>query len=514
MKNITRIPLSLLALACLPANAVPTTTTPPPAVSASGTGYTTFISNSYIDLGDAMEPMEAANRIMCIVNASGAPLLPNATYQALADFNLCGVGDNSTDTVYSSMTVESSRENSSVAQEAKIWINSMYSIPGAQIHLKAQMSQAPSATNHWGVWQLDWEVQNPAGANTIDNGHMKSTEDASGLPTLIMASKSAQPGQDAFNLFANISITSEAAGMARVDSNGTDYSLAFNNTHVSINDGTTTSCQDLNTFTDEVHSYNLYNSAGALVDIESEIHFTTLNGNRGILGGYSYWDSTNNVEVTNYWVWIDGDDYPTADGATIVSDSETAATKYTITWDVEGTGASATQEVIAVADGESAAGTAHTFDRPIIFDTSSASAISATISPATDRDDDTVDISTTHLLNQLSYNGAGRLWGIEWDQSNSNHVIGFADGTALTSSSSTTNDAAHRGKIYYVKADTVAKIPAPVPASDCSALAGTLATAASLTLPTATNISNNPPAMGTEPVVTAEPIVIDGLLVN
>ena len=526
MKKITPIPLTLLVLACLQANAAPAPTTPtqttlPTAVTAAGTGYSAFVGDSHIDLGEAMEPMKMADMLLCVVSASGAPLLPNETYQAIADFDLCGAGGGSTQATYSSLTVESSRASADVAQVANMWIHLRDgpSSPVRDVHFKAQLSSAPTATNHLGVWQLDWEFQNPDGANTWENGHMTSVTGAAGFAEFTMASNSDLPdvGDSANDVYATIAMTSLKEGVGRVTTSNPakDYAMAFNDTLVTIQEGTNTAtCQSIENFTDSVYQYNLYDSSGALVDINAEIEFTTATGNAGVLGQYSYWDNESETEQKGYWAWIEDNGYPATDGATTVSDSTTPTIKYTITWDIEGSGSAAYQTVTAVADGLVAVaygGSAHVFDKPIIFDTSSAE-LATTITPLTDRNDDTDTITTADLdSNQLTYNGPGRLWGIKWNDSSRMYEAALADGTALISKA-TGNDTVHTSKTYYVKAATVAKTPDV--AADCSVLSGSLASASALSLPTVADITNNPVTLGTEPNVTAEPKIKDGVLTN
>jgi hypothetical protein len=74
------------------------------------------------------------------------------------------------------------------------------------------------------------------------------------------------------------------------------------------------------------------------------------------------------------------------------------------------------------------------------------------------------------------------------------------------------NDTVHTSKTYYVKAATVAKNPDV--AADCSVLSGSLSSASALGLPTVADITNNPVILGTEPTLTAEPKIKDGVLTN
>lgn len=527
IKNITPISLTLLVLACVQANAAttttPTTATPPTAVTAAGTGYSTFVGDTYIDLGEAMQPMQMADMLLCIVSASGASLLPNETYQAVADFGLCGESDGTTQATYSSMTVESSRASAEAAQTANMWIHLKEgaSDPVQDIEFKAQMSSAPSATNHLGAWQLDWEFQNPNGANTLENGHMKAVTGGDGFAEFTLASNSEFSAPEKNNVYAKIKMISLKEGVGRVttsNGSGADYALAFNETLVTIKETSgEATCQSIENFSDTVHDYNLYDSSGALVDINAEIEFTTAAGNSGVLGQDLYWDGS--AEKTGYYVWIDNNDYPISDGATTVSDRTTPTTKYTITWDITGSGSKAVQTVTAVVDGALAEGSAHVFDKPIIFDTgTNSSELATTISPNTDRNDDGAVFSTDNQGafdgssfdgNQLTYNGPKKLRGIKW--ANETYVAALADGTALISKASG-NDAVHNSKTYYVKAATVAK--APVTASDCSVLDGSLALAVALSLPTVADITNNSPSLDEEPSVTGKPKIKDGVLTN
>ena len=525
MKIITRIPLALLTLACLQANAAATTATPPLTVTGAGTNYSTLATDSYIDLGEVMEPMDLADMLMCIVTASGAPLLPNETYLATADFSLCGAsGDGAA--VYSGMTVKSSRASDIATQNVNLWIDFKLdtSTPIMDIEFKAQLSSAPTATNHLGVWQIDWEFQNPDGENNISNGHMKSVTGASGFGEFIMANQAIEfdggaPSGSPYEVYSKILMTSITDGYGRVTNSeapAKDFALAFNNSFVTIKEfnDTDASCHNIESFTDTIHEYNLYDINGALVDINTQIEFITESGGRGVLGSNTYYNgSTDQIQ---YWVWLSkSSDYPAVDTDTFtVSDADNQATKYTLTWDVTGSGASASHNLTAVADGLVAGATfAHEFDNPIYFATST-SQLGSTVSPLTDRNDSTDAITRSDFYGDtLTYSGAGRLSGIRWDNTQRTYAVALADGTALTSKS-TDNDVAHTNKTYYVKAAVVARVPAVAGLSQCSSLDGPLAIARTLSLPTAADITNNPPVMGTEPTITTSPRIIDGALVD
>jgi len=528
MKNNITFSLSLLALSCLQANAAPTTTNPPSAVTAAGTDYTAFVGESYIDLGDALESTRFADMLMCIVGAGGSPLLPTETYNAVADFGLCGAGEK-TKTSYSSMTIESSRTSDVAPQNVKMWIDYKpgTSIPVMGVHMKAQISAEPTATNHLGVWQIDWEFQN-LGPNQTDNGHLKASVGAAGFSEFTLASQTQGHGGGEELRYSKTQMTSLTDGIGRStislppsSSLHRDWAIAFNDSLLSIKDRAVddpdpATCHNLQILTDEVSDYNLYDSSGALVDVKAELNFTTLTGNSGTVGSYKYVDADDASELIGYWVWIDQNDYPASSASTTVSttvsDSDTPTTKYTITWDITVGAAGVTHAVTAVADGPAGSGgSAHVFDLPIIFDTSSAQLVN-TISPLTERNDSTSTLTRSNFYtSSMKYNGRGRLWGIS---QNGDNRASFADGTALRVKDSPVNDSVHRGETYYVKAVSVARTPATAAAAECSVLNGPLATGGALGLPTQADVTNNSPSLGNRPSITAEPRIKDGVLIT
>jgi len=507
MKKIILFPLGLLAMACLQANATPT---PPSAVTAVGTDYTSFSADSYIKLDDGIEDtMSMADMLMCIINASGASLLPGTgdpivaeTYTALVDFNLCGAGDSggSGSSSVSSMTVESYRPNNQSPHQIKAWLHPQ---GVGDVNMQGSVTSAPTATNQLGVWVFDWNFQQ----GRTDQGRMKASANTDGFGEFEMAYRSQQDSSTTLYLTtAKSQMVSATTGIARVkdQKEATDVTLVFNETLITIKNGATTTCQSLVDVDERVYHYNLYDSTGSFVDIQSQLRFQTVGGYTGFVGDYE--DSNYN---TAYWVWIDGGDYPTSNGATVVTGKDGG--QYTLTWDVSGEAPSVT----AVADGISDSGIAHVFDKPIIFNVSSTH-INTTISPLLARNG-TDAITDAHFSGQLAYNGGGRLWGIDSTDvvvdgevvETYVPVIQFADGTALT----TTATADHPSKTYYVKATEIEEIP--VTATGCSAVLGSLLdSAASLTLPTAADIDNNLVILATEPDVEGDPKVIHGVLSN
>jgi len=244
MKNNITFSLSLLALSCLQANAAPTTTTLPSAVTAAGTDYTAHVGQSHIEFGRSTEPMVWVNVFMCMITAGGAPLLPNETYNAVADFGLCGAGVPNR-TTYSSMKVESSRASEVAPQNVKMWVDFKLQPSSVvrEINLKAKIEAEPTTTNHLGVWQLDWAADPISGATDKENGHTKAIVGAAGFSEFTFASESKMPLQDEERIFAKTQMTSLTDGIGRStislppsSSLHRDWAIAFNDSLLSIKD--------------------------------------------------------------------------------------------------------------------------------------------------------------------------------------------------------------------------------------------------------------------------------------
>lgn len=490
MKNLKHIPLSLLAMACLPANAALTVINEsdlPATLVASTSAYSTLSPDSYVDLGSVLEPMEFVDMLMCIVSAAGAPLIANGEYIALADFALCGAGSDGSGTpVMSQMVVKSERSSASSAQSTKLWID-YASDPGQvqEIEFSASISAAPTDELPLGTWELNWDMQDPAD----DSGHIAASV-VSGVPTVVFANTGAYDDEDIETL-ATVQWTGATTGIGRVSVGDPAVlsSFAFNDTHVEITTGGAATCYDIDDLFDTAYEYNLYTADGALVDIASELQFTVdATSSRGVLGSYRV------GATTHYWVWIDGTDMDgLADGAT-TSVSNEAGDRFTITWDVDNGYAS-------VASVAGAGGASLSFDDPILFTPSD-----STVVPFKERNDE-VDFGASDFETfGLVYNGPGRLSGIQWTESDGswNPTMSFADGTKLTSTD---------GTDYYVKAVHVARAPTQDD-GQCGSLASAVSSAQSLTLPTVSVISSNAVTMGTKPTITAEPRVIDGVEID
>ena len=516
MKNNITFSLSLLALSCLQANAAPTQTSPPAAVIAEGTDFHSLIVGETLDAGDAMEPIQFGQMVLCFTNLGGASLLPSqkTAYKAVADFNLCADSDNGRPQK-AGFTILPTPASAGVPQSTRMWV-SMDN--GAQKYqMKTEITAGVSSVNHMGVWQIDWERQNASGANTLDNGHIKSAT-VGGFNQYTFANYSAEPGAAEKTTLAKFSRTSSNAGFGRVQltrsgtadpsNNGVEnYTIAYNDTFVHIkeddNGSLAESCSNHSSTVEQIFDWNLYDDTGTLVDLQSQIDFTTSGGFAGSLGSFTTYDANNDI-VTGFWSWIENDNYPSTSSTITVDDSRIAGLQYDLTFTVASGGVT----LDAVKD--TSTGNNHVFDKPILFDTSNTtSQLSVVVQPMTDRNDSSVNLSKAHFTgDSMVYVGPGRLYG----GPNGNQV-NFADGTQLISANTADNATIHRGKTYFLKASFIENAPVrQTNLTNCLSLAAAMVNAASVTLPTNQDIVDNAPAETTKPIVAGAPLITDGAL--
>lgn len=458
-----------------------------PAINLAGTDFNSAIQDSYVSV-DALEVLDFANMLMCVAGASGIPLIPNDSYLALADLAICGEGDETGASNFTQMIVESTRASNDSPQESKVWIE--YDVGGGaplqEIHFKATITAAPTDLNPVGEWTIQWEFQ---GLTPMETGYLSATA-SSGAPSIEMVVLANDPDgsgtQTRQSVFQMTSLE-EGQGTVRIDTTAGYESASASTviTNIAITpayvrtqvDANAAVCLDVDDFVDTVYSYNLYDETGALVDITSNLEFTTPSGSFGILGRYM--DGT----TARYWIWIENE-LENAPSTTTVTKGSTT---YTLTWDSNG-------NVTNVVDGST--GSTIAFDDSLQFDRT----VALNIVPRTLRSDSGTPIDDTagnvaqFYGDYLNYDGPGRLNGLKW--TNGAPAVGFADGTKLTDTN---------GDVYYVKAIEISKAPV-VAGSQCDSM-----TMSALPLP-ATSLATSPSGMTTAPTVSLEPRVINGEL--
>ena len=478
------------------------------AYNSTGTDYTNAKAEIYIDAGEWQEPLTMGDFLICIMNGTGADLIPNGTYKALLNMTQCDNEQSSTQvgkkTSFAEATVVSSRASNTSPQIIKSYIIDTYdenddgdtTDAGETMNIVTEVSitESASASNPYGLFTFDWnQTNNPSGE--FMRGSLAITNDSSTQVGMSMIAQS-KNSSDEDNLWAKGLLNKDGSGGKmqvdmQIDKNNDEdfldsgeivnFKINFNATHANIDTDGTVVCKNLteSSMTSYVYNYNLYNSTtGALKDITAGLEFLHGNGTSSTLRGYagSY---VNGSGAVKHWIWTEDGSAPT----TIYKESDTSVS-YSIAW----------------ASGQPTI-TGMTFDPRIEIDASFTG-----ITPG--------GTSGTKTDN-LDYEGPGQLWGMNWTLAGDTNSNGqcdggesscdnkwspdynIADGTSLTDTN---------GVVWKVKQMGMWKTLATVNASNCSTLPITDA-AVSFTIPSLSAVSTT---WASKPAITARPRVISG----
>jgi hypothetical protein len=479
------------------------------AYNSTGTDYTNAKAEIYIDAGEWQEPLTMGDFLICIMNGTGADLIPNGTYKALLNMTQCDNEQSSTQvgkkTSFAEATVVSSRASNTSPQIIKSYIIDTYdenddgdtTDAGETMNIVTEVSitESASASNPYGLFTFDWnQTNNPSGEYM--RGSLAITDDSSTQVGMSMIAQSKEDdGQD--NLWAKGLLNKDGSGGKmqvdmQIDKNNDEdfldsgeivnFKINFNATHAHIDTDGTAVCKNLTeaSMTSYVYNYNLYNSTtGALKDITAGREFLYGNGTSSTLRGHagSY---VNGSGAVKHWIWTEDGSAPT----TIYKEGDTSVS-YSVAW----------------ASGQPTI-TGMTFDPRIEIDASFTG-----ITPG--------GTSGTKTDN-LDYEGPGQLWGMNWTLAGDTNSNGqcdggesscdnkwspdynIADGTSLTDTN---------GVVWKVKQMGMWKTLATVNASNCSTLPVTDA-AVAFTIPSLSAVSTT---WASKPAVTARPRVISGI---
>jgi hypothetical protein len=479
------------------------------AYNSTGTDYTNAKAEIYIDAGEWQEPLTMGDFLICIMNGTGADLIPNGTYKALLNMTQCDNEQSSTQvgkkTSFAEATVVSSRASNTSPQLIKSYIVDTHdenndgdtTDAGEALNIVTEVSitESASTSNPYGLFTFDWnQTNNPSGE--FMRGSLAITNDSSTQVGMSMIAQS-KNSSDEDNLWAKGLLNKDGSGgkmkvnMSIDENNDGDFldsgeivnfKINFNATHANIDTDGTVVCKNLteSSMTSYVYNYNLYNSTtGALKDITAGLEFLHGNGTSSTLRGYagSY---VNGSGAVKHWIWTEDGSAPT----TIYKESDTSVS-YSIAW----------------ASGQPTI-TGMTFDPRIEIDASFTG-----ITPG--------GTSGTKTDN-LDYEGPGQLWGMNWTLAGDTNSNGqcdggesscdnewspeynIADGTSLTDTN---------GVVWKVKQMGMWKTLATVNASNCSTLPVTDA-AVAFTIPSLSAVSTT---WASKPAVTARPRVISGI---
>lgn len=282
------------------------------AAPSATSAYITDAQSSFV-ADQTSEGINQVNSIMCYVGAMApSAMVNNGNYIALIDDTKCDTGgrdkasnsgsgsSGSTASQYSTATVNSSRTSNSDPMIGKVWVDENEDGQQMTIFVHAAATTAPTSTNPYGTFRMDFCGKAASGGSCLFNGFI----DASSTGLSYFETGSMGGGSRVIALTLNADGTTSGTGRMSVDetspfgpSTSTNFTFAYNSTYFRRYDGTYDQCfsrdsTDLATGF-SVWRYGLYDATtGARVTRNSgfPIEYTTGGTtHHGYMGYYGLW---------------------------------------------------------------------------------------------------------------------------------------------------------------------------------------------------------------------------------
>jgi len=291
--------------------------------------YNTDTTDTYV-VDQTSKAMSQLNGILCYIGSMDPAEMVNAgDYIALIDNKACNPndgggqgGNTNSGSSYEPVTVNSSRADTNSPMNVKVWINQPRN--NSTIKAYASATQAPSATNPYGLFRLDYAQ---TGGNA-GNGYINATSSGLDFFQFDTGNWGSGPATSTLQLKLNAGANTQSSGsgsLKQVDTlNGvaapaTQFDFAYNSGNSGTggyflrSDGTTSQCfsRDPALAAESVWSYGLYDSGtGARIDRNSgfPIVYTDLSTQTDMNGFVGYWglwapttvDTTKPIKKIDY----------------------------------------------------------------------------------------------------------------------------------------------------------------------------------------------------------------------
>ena len=407
------------------------------AFDSTGTDYSNAKAEVFLDAGDWQDPLNMADFLICIMNATGPDIVPNGTYSALVDMSQCDPAEGGSQaakvTRFAQATIIAARASNTANQTATAYFLDGEDENGNGVITEAEngkyvanitISESSSTTNPFGAFAFNWnrvDAVADGSAGDYERGSMSFTSNSAAEMGFSLIEERLVDGEsdDTYTMWGKgVGAKNGDSGKVYVnDDTNRVHKVNFNSTHANVVTNGTAACMGLaeNTMANYVYNYNLYNATtGALIDIVAgvELVYGTDKDKRGYVG--SYWDdSANSLKL-----WIHTEDGTKPTTVYKESDKETALS---VTW----SGRTPTISGITLVE-------------PIRFEAD----FLATVTAAG-------GASAGTKTNDLVYEGAGQLWGIPWTQQSGGNWqpdYNLADELILTGSNGIYDGVSYRVK--------------------------------------------------------------------
>jgi len=278
------------------------------AAPPSDSAYTTDAQSSYVQ-DQTSEGINQVNMITCFMGAMKPSSLVNqGNYLALVDDNKCdannrdkasnsgsgNAGANASQ--YVTATVNSTRASNSAPMLVKTWVDESENGNDMTIYVHTAASAAPSSSNPYGTFRLDFCGKAAGGNTCMFNGFVDAS--TSGLSFYEAGTEGA--GSRAIAMTLNASGTSAGSGRMSINQSGpggslsTDFAFAYNSTYFRRSDGSSDQCFSRDATDSDtgfsVWRYGLYDATtGARITRNSGFPVEYTSGATSYHGYMGYW---------------------------------------------------------------------------------------------------------------------------------------------------------------------------------------------------------------------------------
>jgi len=391
------------------------------AYNSPGTDYSNSVTEGFINGGSWQEPMNMADMLVCIMNASSHADLFNETYSGIVDMTICSKDSDRDEqgSDFAEVVMQSSRTSNNSNQVVNAFFKGADEVVEDvmtydQFAVNVTMSEGASSANPFGLFTFNWNLDNAA-AGDWSRGSLGFTEESATQVRVKFIEENKESGEFDQNQWAHGVLNKDGSGgklkVSRVDNDGdiVIYNVNFNDKYANISIGGVESCKNLDEATMDLYAfdYDLYdNTTGALKDIQAGLPF--FHGAGKALRGYAGTYSDYNDE-RKHFVWTEDGTEPE-----IIYNADDLSITYTVSYSDHDSDGDTPR--IPVVSGM-------TFDDPIII---------------TESFLDSLGNKKTDVLN---YEGPGKLWGNPWAKPTGQQqylpTYNIANGAQLTDTNGT-----------------------------------------------------------------------------
>lgn len=279
---------SLLALAVPSVNA---------AFDDAGTDYTNQESPSYVESGPAGDVLQMVDFLLCVMEKSNATTNPNLSYSVLVDEAACN-GESTINPEIASQTITTSGNSNPTAADPYIVDSWFVTSEGEKVVAKTIISSGATDDLPNGVFTMDWKFVD-AGNMMGSGGSLKFNAD--GTASYLENFTQDAGVTDEFKFVHGTISADGSSGNLRIqnqsyDANGDRilpiHRYVFDASHLHFDtDSAAAQCFDRASTVSQVYGYQLFDSAGAEVEMNGAFNFKYGSTNQydGYASAYGAW---------------------------------------------------------------------------------------------------------------------------------------------------------------------------------------------------------------------------------